>query len=232
MGKLPSAGRVKTRLCPPLSHEQAAAVHGAFLRSTLEQLLFASQSGGVDRVVWCFDPPDQHEAVEAFLRKGEFPAKLDLLPQSAGDLGDRLIAAAKQIEGPVLFLGCDSPDLPDGHLEAAVERLRTGAPIVLGPCDDGGFWCLGVGKRVDLQRVLTEIDWSSGRELRQVHERAMASGYQVADAPGWRDVDRAADLANLWFTLPDSPVGRRLGRDLSHALPIELLKEFAKTGPL
>ena len=242
MAKRPTAGRVKTRLCPPLTPEQAAAVHAVFLRTTLRRVADVAE-----KTVWCFDPPDDHDAASAFLEQlappsagsrgpwsarrdsgdprradpgPRLPRNVNLLPQGTGDLGDRLIAAADAIGGSVLFLGADSPDLPDGHLESQISNFRS--QIALGPCDDGGFWCLSVGAGVGLRPVLAGVEWSSGRELRQVRDNARAAGLAVADAPAWRDVDRPGDLATLCRTCGDP-----LRRDLRAALGDRLFDRLA-----
>ena len=249
MAKRPTAGRVKTRLCPPLTPEQAAAVHAVFLRTTLRRVADLAA-----RTVWCFDPPDDRDAAAAFLEqfapssagsRGPWSARQDsgdprradqgprlpsnardvgLLPQGTGDLGDRLVAAAGAVGGPVLFLGADSPDLPDGHLESQILNLKS--QVVLGPCDDGGFWCLGVASGVELRPVFRGVDWSSGRELRQVRDNARAAGLTVADAPAWRDVDRPGDLATLCRTCGD-PLRRDLRIALGDALFDRLAREDA-----
>src|SRR5213593_2704280 len=35
--KAPAPGQVKTRLCPPLTHDEAATLHGSFVLDTLER---------------------------------------------------------------------------------------------------------------------------------------------------------------------------------------------------
>ena len=221
MGKLPAAGRVKTRLVPPLSFEQAADVHGIFLRHTLERLADA----GLD-VALCFDPPDAGGAMRE--RYAALSPKLSFHPQSGGDLGDRLVAAVETLgkESAVLFLGCDSPDVPEGHLCDALARLRIGADLVIGPCDDGGYWCLGVAAGVDLRPVVEGVKWSSGRELEQTRRNALAAGLSVADAPAWSDVDRPADLATLADRLRQDadPAAAKLLRLLNNALPGDVLQ--------
>ena len=222
MGKLPAAGRVKTRLVPPLTHEQAADVHGLFLRHTLERLCKARTELDLRGVVFCFDPPDAGDAA----RRKYADLGVTLLPQRPGDLGARLTQAHDQLgRPPTLFLGADSPDLPAAYLWAAVASLREDWGAVLGPCDDGGFWCLGAPSGWDLGPVLSGVEWSSGRELAQVRQGCARNGLATADAPEWSDVDRPADLATLAHRLrrDADPAAARLLRLLTNALPGELL---------
>ncbi len=124
------------------------------------------------------------------------------LAQSSGDLGDRLVAAARELwqqhpDRSILFLGCDSPDVPAVLLESALAAARGGA-VAIGSTDDGGFWCLGVpAARFDLAELLREIPWSSGDEFRATLARAAALGQPVTQLAGWSDVDHPADVDAL-----------------------------------
>ncbi len=205
MCKYPTPGRVKTRLMPALSAEQAAEVSKTFL------LHLNAKLGG--STLYVVDPPDADW--RGLL--GDVPTR----PQAAGHLGDRLIAAAVDAvsAGGLLFLGLDSPDLPDAALARAADLLAD-ADVVLGPTDDGGYWCLGLSPAVDPAALLAGIDWSSGREFTQTLGRAESLGYRTALADRWPDVDYAEDLTALLDRLSRSgePSDRRL-LDALHFLP-------------
>lgn len=188
MTKLPQAGLVKTRLQPDLSAEQAARVHRLMLLHTVRRVA-ALRLG---RLIVCFDPPEA-SAAAAGLFDG-LPAHL--LPQSPGDLGQRIAAVRRTVAGPVLLLGVDSPDVPADHLRRAA-HMAASQDVVLGPTDDGGFWCLGLGERVDADGLLAGIAWSSGRELEQTATAARRQGLSVSLAERWDDIDRPADLRCL-----------------------------------
>ena len=223
MGKLPAAGRVKTRLVPPLSYQQAADVHAVLLRHTLERLVALRRAAGFDEVVLCFDPPEEGE--RAARKYGDLGVAFH--PQNTGDLGRRLACEYADARGEraMLFLGADSPDVPERHLLTAASLLAEDRGLVLGPCDDGGFWCMGVPPGVRLATLTFGIDWSSGRELRQVRDRAATESLPVLDAPAWSDVDRPADLATLARRLPgqSGPEPARLLKLLTNAVPRTVL---------
>jgi rSAM/selenodomain-associated transferase 2 len=112
----------------------------------------------------------------------------------------------------VLLLGTDSPALPSSSLSAALKALST-ADIVLGPCENGGFWCLGVNARasqrcaeVALATWLDDLDWSQQDTRPAVESRANAWGLTVAHAPSWFDVDYGTDLPRLDRALRDAPL--------------------------
>ena len=218
MCKAPSPGRAKTRLTPDLSADQAARVAEIFLRHAADSTARRLGRLGVG-VRLCYAPADGRGAVESVVGV----AAAGAFPQSGGDLGARMAAAVGHLRRDatgvaVLVLGTDSPDVPASALSGAVDRLAGGAgadpaDVVLGPTDDGGYWCLGVGPRVDPAALLGDgIEWSSGREFDQTRRRAERLGHAVALAPAWPDVDRPADLADLLARLSRSadPDDRRL----------------------
>jgi hypothetical protein len=216
MAKYPTPGRVKTRLTPDLTPDQAAAVHACFLRHLVTRLARLNPA----ELVLCFDPPDQASAFPALF---DAATTLTFLPQSSGDLGARLAAAhanLAQHHPHVLFLGVDSPDVPLGHLFKAAE-LAEAAPVSLSPTSDGGYWSLGLHATVDAADLLDGIPWSSGSEA--VATLAAAERLQLPSATGlmWDDVDHPPDLRRLIARLrqSDTPVDRTLLSNLRHALP-------------
>ena len=233
MAKLPDPGRVKTRLIPPLSPEQAAAVHGLFLRHLLDMLQASVSALGIEQVVLCYDPPASEMDSEYGYSRGDpdgmakqrrelMSRHIACRPQAAGDLGDRLVDAHQGIARTSLFLGADSPDVPVLVLEKAFRLLRNGHELVLGPCEDGGFWCLGVAAGVNLRPVVRGVAWSSGQEMAQVRRNAESAGLSVALADPWWDVDHPVDLANLLDRLAASPDGTPLRNALLEVLGPEV----------
>lgn len=239
LAKYPHPGRVKTRLTVgqgAIRPETAARVHGLFLLRTLHR--FAALMPR--RLVLAFDGGgDSTEASRA--RFGELVAEVPgviLIPQSAGDLGDRLASAHQALgaEGdPVLFFGVDAPDLPESHLGKAAQALTRGeegdADAVLGPTDDGGYWTLGIRQpvaargdsqgRAGLRTVLQGVPWSSGRELAVTLERLGRNGYRVSLGETWQDVDHPSDLQGLLRRLASvnaRPDDRAFARDLLRVL--------------
>jgi hypothetical protein len=200
MSKFPEPGRVKTRMQPGLSPEQAAGVYREFLLHFLNRLA-GMELGGV---VLCHDPAD---AADRFARLLNPRAGVRLLPQATGDLGQRIAAAAKQIGvepgGPLLFLGVDSPDLPEGHISELAWLLES-SDVAVGPSEDGGYWGLGLESGVDAAALLAGIPWSSGREAAATMDRARALNYSLKLGRRWDDVDRVEDLDRLLRRLGNS----------------------------
>ena len=189
VAKAPRPGQVKTRLCPPLSLENAAELGDAFLRDTVERV---RRLEGV-QVVIAYTPPEDRELFEALC-----PGVV-LVPQADGDLGRRLAATFATLCGrgvrAVVAVGTDTPTLPLAFVREAFARLDEGADVVLGPADDGGYYLIGL-RRLH-QSLFEDIPWSTARVFADTADRVERAGLNLATLPGWRDVDTFADLAHL-----------------------------------
>ncbi|MEO5834131.1 MAG: DUF2064 domain-containing protein [Nakamurella sp.] len=131
MAKAPVAGLVKTRLCPPLDHRQAASVAAAALHDTLAAV---AASGATRRVLALSGAP------------GEWlPAGFEVITQRGATLTERLTAAWDDCGGPTLQIGMDTPQVSRDVLDAAMTSLES-APsgAVLGLAEDGGWWAIGM----------------------------------------------------------------------------------------
>ncbi|HTE06240.1 MAG TPA: TIGR04283 family arsenosugar biosynthesis glycosyltransferase [Planctomycetota bacterium] len=229
LARPPRRGETKTRLAAGLGPGAAARLARAFLADTW---------AGVS--AWVSSQPDVDLVFAQAGNPEDFPQLLPtptIVRQAEGDLGRRmatLVAGALGQRAQVLLLGTDSPSLPEGHLAAAVAALA-GADVVLGPAQDGGFWCLGVrGGPAALwgNTWLDELRWdadSRGADgaaapggtsesaraadggpapagtFEQVRERLRRMGLTVALAPEWYDVDVSADLVRLRADLVADP---------------------------
>jgi rSAM/selenodomain-associated transferase 1 len=201
MAKAPAVGRTKTRLCPPLTLEQAAALYEALLRDTIG---LAAGLEGVQLAI-AVTPP----GATALLRQWCTPGTI-LLPVTGTDIGDcldqvlsRLLASG---HSGAMALNSDGPTLPASHLRQAVARLDE-ADVVLGPGEDGGYYLIGF--REPHPGLFRRIDWSTERVTQQTLARAEALGLSVALLPAWYDVDTVLDLGRLRAeiaALPDDAV--------------------------
>jgi uncharacterized protein len=195
MAKAPRAGEVKTRLVPPLTHAEAAALSACFLRDTAANV---AATQGADSFV-IYTPADAAAQFRSLL-----PAACRLLAQRGATLGARLINATEDLlahgYASVCLINADAPTLPRAHLAAAVARLsQPGERVVLGPADDGGYYLIGL-KRAERQ-LFTDITWSTAQVCAQTIARARAAGLPVELLPSWYDLDDAAALARLCVEL-------------------------------
>ncbi|MCA1588385.1 MAG: DUF2064 domain-containing protein [Chloroflexi bacterium] len=183
VAKAPVPGRVKTRLCPPLSLVEAAALAEAALAVTLD----AAVASGADRVLVALDG-----------RPGPWcPPGVTVVDQGSGPFDRRLAAAWSAVgPGPALQVGMDTPQVGATGLAAALATLAAdGIDAVLGPAADGGWWALGL-RRPDPSVVLG-IPTSRVDTGRRQRARLVARGLRVADLPVARDLDTWDDIMAL-----------------------------------
>jgi uncharacterized protein len=198
MAKQPAVGRTKTRLAPPLSGEQAADLYECFV---LDSLQIARSVPDVVRFI-AYTPPDGRDY---FLR---LAPDFALLPQVGEGLGERLAHVIEEIArrggGPVVVMSSDSPTLPAAHVTEAFGILaRDGADVVLGPCEDGGYYLIGLAR--PQPHLLAEVTMSTPHVLRDTVALAETTGLRTALLPPWYDIDVADDLRRLAADLAASP---------------------------
>ena len=187
MAKAPRAGHVKTRLVPPLTYSQAAALADCFIRDTV---LNVRQI--VDTLMIAYAPANARPDLEPIL-----PPNLLWFEQRGDDLGERLDSVANHLSilgyGPFVILGADSPTLPATFIEQALEVLASGqADVTLGPTTDGGYYLVGMNSAI--AGLFRNIDWSTPFAYEQTVANANALNLRLHTLPMWYDVDTPADL--------------------------------------
>ncbi|MET8148644.1 DUF2064 domain-containing protein [Actinoplanes sp. NPDC049668] len=189
MAKTPVAGRVKTRLCPPCTPEQAAGIAAAALADTLAAV---TATPGVRR---------------RLVVEGDHPAPpgWNRTVQRGTTLGERLAHAyadTRTAGVASLLIGMDTPQVSPGLLVAAVEPLdRDAADAVLGLAEDGGWWALGLRDPAHGQAV-RRIPMSTPDTGARTLAALRARGLRVARLPTLRDVDTAADARGVAALCP------------------------------
>lgn len=230
MSKAPRAGKVKTRLAPPLRLDQTAALNICFLRDTTLNLDTIPGAAGLV----CYTPVGDEA-----LFHGLLPSSFALISQRGDGFGERLHAAAEDILacgfGAVCLIDSDSPTVPAASFEQAVRELsRPGDRVVLGPSHDGGYYLIGM-KRAH-REPLENISWSTSTVAEETRERCRTSGLELVELPLWYDVDDAATLAVLEDELlrgQKPPFAATDGFDATHtrhylqALQVERAREAA-----
>jgi len=203
VAKAPLPGRAKTRLVPPLSAEQAAALGEALLADTLAACRAEVADVGILHA----------EASESPVLRALAGADVPLLLQEGRGLGDalrlgmrRLLAAGR----PGALVSSDVPGLPRGSLRRAFTLLEEGrCDVVLGPALDGGYWLIAMREYSDAP--FEAIPWSTPAVLAATLKRCEAAGLAVATIEPRRDVDTAVDLAFLREEIDDATAPRTAG---------------------
>jgi len=183
--KAPERGRVKTRLAAELGEDAALAVYRALLEYTRQ--VVAAWRGGVTL---------HAEGAEAAWLDSPLRT-LPRRPQCRGGLGERLahgLAWELDQGGPVVAIGADCPGLDHAAL-AEVGELLSHHPVVFGPSDDGGYWCLGVADPAALAPCCDPtLPWSRPQLLARSETACARAGLGTARAATRDDVDTLADL--------------------------------------
>ena len=211
MTKAPQAGRVKTRLVPPLTPEEAAELNKCFLRDTAAAISsvcgerkrdFETEAGAsyveaatVARGIAVYTPIGAESAYNDIL-----PADFSLLPQRGDKFGERLYFAVEDLFDcgfeSVCLIDSDSPTVPSENFRQAVELLSMSEDgVVLGPTDDGGYYLIGVKK--PHRHLFDQIDWSTERVLIQTMQRATEMALELKLLPTGYDVDDGLSLQRL-----------------------------------
>jgi uncharacterized protein len=184
IAKQPVPGRVKTRLVPPCTHEQAARLAEAALADTLHT---AAMLPATRRVLVLDGRPGPW-----------LPPGFEIVPQCGGPLDERLAGAFAAARGPALLIGMDTPQVTPGLLTVDWKA----ADAYFGPAADGGFWALGL--RVPAPALLRGVPMSTPGTGAVQRARLLAAGLRVADLPQLRDVDTAADAVAVARQAPRS----------------------------
>jgi uncharacterized protein len=200
MAKASQCGRTKTRLCPPLTADEAAGFNTAFLKDISDNLIAASTEASIAGSI-AYGPPGSEEFFRSSL-----PASIALHEVWYPDFGLCLTAALKTQfaagHSAACVLNSDSPTLPVSLLTQMVHVLQEpGERAVLGPSADGGYYLLAC-KSIH-PRLFQDIAWSTGVVAAQTLDRAREIGLPVHILPAWYDVDDCGAIRLLIAELLD-----------------------------
>jgi glycosyltransferase A (GT-A) superfamily protein (DUF2064 family) len=199
-------GKVKTRLHPPLSYEEAAEVAAAAIQDTLA----AASAVDVDRRILYFDgnlfPPGSED--------------YEVVPQGTGDLDVRLAHIFDHCTGPTVLIGMDTPQLDAQVLRdmfarwaAEDEDEATDAgttDVFFGFANDGGFWTLGM--REPDGSLIRGVPMSKDDTGRVQLDRLEAAGLSVSLVPELVDVDTIDEARTVATLAPHTRFAETLRR--------------------
>ncbi|WP_217236662.1 DUF2064 domain-containing protein [Streptomyces sp. AC555_RSS877] len=190
IAKEPRPGRVKTRLTPPFTPREAAALAEASLADTLDAV---ARTPARRRVLVLEGEPGPW-----------LPPGFEVVRQCAGGLDERLAAAFAGCDGPALLIGMDTPQVTPALL--TVDFADCDA--YFGPAEDGGFWALGL--TAPDPALLLGVPMSTPST--GAAQRARLAGLKVRDLPPLRDVDTADDAAVVARAAPGGHFATELAR--------------------
>lgn len=139
--RFPEPGNCKTRLIPALGAEGAAELHAAMTAHTLGWALrLAYERSGL----W-LEVRTQGGRSEEF--EARFGSDASYVPQCHGDLGDKLLDAARSHKEKgfrkAVIVGTDCPQLNEQIVTACLQRLDEHS-VCFAPAADGGYTLVGL----------------------------------------------------------------------------------------
>ena len=186
----PEDGKVKTRLSPPLTAEQALALHRALVEDTLDHLNRIERPG-IERLLLLSNPLRDPSALTV-------PSGWTTTVQASGGLGERLASlfysGFRRGVTRLVVLGSDSPTVPPEVVHEAFDDLEQ-RKVVLGPAEDGGYYLLGCSEWIP--ELFQGIDWGTPEVLEQTMNVVKARKISVSTLIRWYDIDRGEDLDKL-----------------------------------
>lgn len=192
--KMPRPNECKTRLVPPLTHEQAAGLSACFIADTAAHIrAVATACNATAAVLYLGESTlEQRDAV--------FGRGMTYIAQRGETFGERIASGVVDFLAAgfcgVSIIDSDSPTLPSAYLDTVARALAVpGDRVVLGPAEDGGYYLIGVN--AVHPELFESIDWSTDRVFAQTLARARSIPVEIVTLPPWYDVDDADSLAML-----------------------------------
>lgn len=180
-------GKVKTRLHPPLSLEQAAELAAASLDDTLTAVAVLPAT----RRVLAFDGTVAPAAASGY----------DVVPQVAGGLDERLGAIFDGCNEPAVLIGMDTPQVSADVLAPLFAAWPDDVDAWFGPAADGGFWALGL--RHPDGDLIRGVPMSRSDTGALQLARLRAAGLRVSLLPTLTDVDHIEDAHRVAAIAPN-----------------------------
>lgn len=215
--KVPEPGKVKTRLTPPLSGDEACRLYTAFITD-----LFA-RIGRIKKVRGTVF----YTGGDVDIIRDYIPNSYEIIAQEGESLGERLSAAFDHLLGgegrTAVVIGSDSPDIPVQYIKRAFLKLKH-KDVVVGPAADGGYYMLGL--RSPAPAIFEGINWGEPLVLGQTLENIKSQELTLSIMPLWYDVDTPASLQ----LLRDMIRGRRIERSGRLMATEAVLNELLRGG--
>lgn len=196
--KYPTAGTVKTRLIPALGAEGAAKLHQRLAEYTIAQTQgFLQIRKNIDIDLEIRFAGADRQAMADWLG-----TEYRCVPQGEGDLGDRMARSISdgfaQESSAIVLIGTDCPAITPNLLLDSFSKLST-ADIVIGPASDGGYYLIGVHRRIQdrFSNLFQNIQWSTSEVLTQTLKISSQFRFKIEQLPTLNDIDRPEDLQYL-----------------------------------
>lgn len=191
--KAPIISKVKTRLQPELSPKESLQIYKAMVEDNVEKFY---NLHFCDLKIFYY-PSDSERKMKNWLG-----SEIEFFPQRGRDLGERMHNAILKILNQnykkVLLIGSDIPTVDKSTLVRGFANLET-FDVVLGPCEDGGYYLIGM-KEAHAE-LFQEIPWSTSEVLHLTKQKAEKVSLDLIQLELKSDIDTFEDLKSLWDQL-------------------------------
>lgn len=187
--KAPVPGRVKTRLCPPLSSMQAARVHETLCLRLCEKL---SSVPGMTTEIWAGGDVSHPFFTELSQRFG-----LPVYEQINGDLGEKMhhaIQTGLMRAESVIVVGGDCLSVDATYVQEAGAALERYSDAVIGPALDGGY--VLVGAKRCIKGMFDHVAWGTDQALSATLANFLRLNISITALSDRWDIDTVDDLEN------------------------------------
>lgn len=181
--KNPVKGKVKTRLAKTIGEENAVEIYQLLLNHTRK----ISLETDCDKFVFHKDNISNNDLWDT----KEFNKQL----QHGSDLGERMKNAFNFVFNQgyqkVTIIGSDCYEIQSEDINKAFELMNK-ASVVIGPAYDGGYYLLGLNKKIP--DIFTNVEWSTKKVFPETVHRLNQSKTSYALLPALSDIDVEDDL--------------------------------------
>lgn len=181
--KIPEAGKVKTRLQPHCTAEQAAEIAKILLELTIENTV-KNWPSEVVVSVW---PQRSNACIDSLVKK--YPISLSY--QSDGDLGKKMASAMSDNHWHAAIIGSDVPHLSAACLKDAHQSLSKNNNVI-GPSADGGYYLIGCSKAI--AAMFDGPNWGDSSVLTTSLAIAKQRQFEFEMLEQYQDIDNWQDL--------------------------------------
>lgn len=201
--KKPEAEKVKTRLVPPLTFEEAKDLYICFLKDSLVQ--YSRLASDLKFKIFLMITPDSAvdyftEFINTIPELDAVHSNISIATQTGSDLGEKMFYAFDKVFAEKyvhsIIIGTDHPTLPDEYITKAYEEMdQSTNDCVIGPAEDGGYYLLGL--KTIQKDYFADVAWSTENAFNHTLTNLIENQKTVQLLPIWYDVDDEGTLLKM-----------------------------------
>ncbi len=225
--KAPIKGFVKTRLQKDtgLDESDVLFLYESFLKDVFQSVLLSR----AERIYVGFHPEGNEDLIASSLScEDESKIRSDRIvffPQVGSDFDERFSYSVKRVLNDserVVVIGGDSPHIQPGTINRALELLKTGKCMVIGPASEGGVYLVGIERPMDFTGI-----FKAGVESENLALLAVKNGFSLHLLERLTDIDVAIDLIDFICSIKAMETASKSN---NFKLPVHSINAIKKLG--